>query len=118
VRRGRFSSDAYFATADWIGLHNHNTGNSSDGLYAYLGRNTNKVAYLRPELMKGLTAGASISAGEGGRRLRNYDGSINHAASPLTLGASDLHATLDQAGKYDKLANPDARQLVLAYNDN
>jgi predicted porin len=170
VRLGRFSSDAYFATADWIGFHNHDTGNSSDGLYAYLGRDTNKVAYLTPELVKGLTAGASISAGEGGGRLRNYDGSINYAAGPLTLGfgyesangskqfavraayemgaavlgayiqshddaafgkrliwrvagmytmgSSELHATLGQAGEYDKLANSDARQLVLAYNYN
>jgi predicted porin len=86
VRLGRFSSDAYFATADWIGFHNHDTGNSADGLYAYLGRDTNKIAYLSPELIKGLTAGASISLGEGAPRLRNYDGSITYASGPLSLG--------------------------------
>ncbi len=170
VRLGRFSSDAYFATADWIGFHNHDTGNSSDGLYAYLGRDTNKVAYLSPELMKGLTAGASIALGEGGGRVRNYDGSINYAAGPLTLGfgyesanestqfavraayemgaalfgaylqshddatkgkrtiwrvagmytvgASEFHLSLGQAGEYDKVPDSDARQFVLAYNYN
>lgn len=170
VRLGRFLSDAYFATADWVGFHNHDTGNSSDGLYAYLGRDTNKVAYLSPEFIKGLTAGASISLGEGAPRVRTYDGSINYAAGPLTLGfgyesanqskqfavraayemgsvllggyiqshddatlgkrmtwraavmytmgASELHASLGQSGEFDKLANSDARQLVLAYNYN
>ncbi len=170
VRLGRFSSDAYFATADWIGFHNHDTGNSSDGLYAYLGRDTNKVAYMTPELMKGLTAGVSISLGEGGGRVRQYDGSVNYAMGALTLGfgyesaddstqfavraayemgaavvgayfqshddatkgkrtiwrlagmytvgASEFHASLGQAGEYDKLPNSDARQFVLAYNYN
>jgi len=170
VRLGRFISDAYFATADWVGFHNHDTGNSSDGLYAYLGRDTNKVAYLTPELMKGLTAGVSVSAGEGGGRVRTWDGSINYGAGPLSLGfgyesangskqfavraayelgsaliggyiqshddatlgkrviwrlagmltsgASEFHASLGQAGDYDKLANSDARQFVLAYNYN
>ncbi len=51
-----------------------------------LGRDTDKVAYLTPALMKGLTAEASISLGEGAPRLSNYDGSINYAAGPLTLG--------------------------------
>jgi len=170
VRLGRFSSDAYFATADWIGFHNHDTGNSADGLYAYLGRDTNKVAYLSPEFVKGLTVGASVSLGEGAPRLRNDDGSLSYTAGPLSLGfgyesanaskqfaarvayelgsvllgayvqshddatlgkrliwrlagmltagASEFHASLGQAGEYDKLKNSDARQIVLAYNYN
>ncbi len=170
VRLGRFSSDAYFATADWIGFHNHDTGNSSDGLYAYLGRDTNKVAYLSPEFVSGLTAGVSVSAGEGGGRVRTWDGSVNYASGPLalgfgyesankskqfavrgsydlgsallgayiqshddatlgkrliwrvagmvTMGASEFHASLGQAGEYDNLADSDARQFVLAYNYN
>jgi predicted porin len=170
IRLGRFSSDAYFATADWVGFHNHDTGNSSDGLYAYLGRDTNKVAYLSPELMKGLTAGVSVAAGEGGGRVRTWDGSVNYSSGPLamgfgyesangskqfavraayelgsalvggyiqshddatlgkrviwrvagmfTSGASEFHASLGQAGEYDKLNGSDARQFVLAYNYN
>jgi len=86
LRLGQFASEAYFATADWISFHNHDTGNSEDKLYAYLGRNTNKIAYRTPELMKGLTAEASIALGEGGGRLRNYDGAINYASGPLSLG--------------------------------
>ncbi len=86
LRLGQFTSEAYFATADWISFHNHDTGNSEDKLYAYLGRNANKIAYRTPELMKGLTAEASVSAGEGGGRLRNYDGAINYASGPLSLG--------------------------------
>lgn len=86
LRLGQFTSEAYFATADWISFHNHDTGNSEDKLYAYLGRNANKVAYRTPEFVKGLTAEASMSAGEGGGRLRNWDGAINYAAGPLSLG--------------------------------
>jgi predicted porin len=86
IRLGQFTSEAYFATADWISFHNHDTGNSEDKLYAYLGRNANKVAYRTPEFVKGLTAEASISLGEGAPRLRNYDGAINYASGPLTLG--------------------------------
>lgn len=169
IRLGRFSSDAYFATADWIGFHNHDTGNSSDGLYAYLGRDTNKVAYLSPDL-GGFSIGGSVSAGEGGGRVRNYDLSATYGSGPLslgfgyesandnkqfaaraayelgsavlgayiqrhdddvlgkrtiwrlagmvTVGASEFHLSLGQAGKYDKLPDSDARQFVLAYNYN
>ncbi len=86
LRLGQFASEAYFATADWVSFHNHDTGNSEDKLYAYLGRNSNKVAYRTPELMKGLTAEASIALGEGGGRVRNYDGAVNYASGPLSLG--------------------------------
>jgi predicted porin len=43
---------------------------------------------------------------------------IWRVAGMLTAGASEFHASLGQAGEYDKLANSDARQFVLAYNYN
>jgi hypothetical protein len=35
VRLGRWISESYFATADYVSMHNHDTGSSSDALYAY-----------------------------------------------------------------------------------
>ena len=86
VRLGNFFSEAYYATSDYIGMHNHETGTSSDALYAYLGRNINKIGYRTPEFIKGLTIDAAVSAGEGGGRVRNYDGAINYQLGALHLG--------------------------------
>jgi len=49
LRLGNFTSEAYYATADYISLRNHDTGTSADVLYAYLGRDVNKIAYRTPE---------------------------------------------------------------------
>ena len=35
VRLGNFMSESYYATADFISNHNHDTGSSADALYAY-----------------------------------------------------------------------------------
>jgi len=35
VRLGNFTSESYYATADFISNHNHDTGSSADALYAY-----------------------------------------------------------------------------------
>ena len=86
VRLGNFTSEAYFATSDYIGMHNHETGTSSDALYAYIGRNTNKVAYRTPEFVKGLTLEGAVSASEGGGRIRNYDFAGNWQIGALHLG--------------------------------
>ncbi len=85
VRLGTFTSEAYYATSDYIGMHNHETGSSSDALYAYIGRNTNKIAYRTPSL-GGATIEAAVSAGEGGGRARNYDVAVNYGAGPLHIG--------------------------------
>ena len=92
IRLGTFTSEAYFATSDYIGLHNHETGTSSDALYAYIGRNTNKVAYRTPEFVKGLTLEGAVSLGEGVRdagvmRTRSYDFAANYQLGALHLGA-------------------------------
>ncbi len=87
VRLGNFTSDAYYATADYISLHNHDTGTSSDALYAYIGRNTNKVAYRAPELAKGLQLEGSVSAAEGAPgQKRTVDLAANYAVGPVALG--------------------------------
>ena len=87
LRLGNFFSEAYFATSDYIGMHNHETGTSSDALYAYIGRNINKIAYRTPEFVKGLTLEGAVSAVEGvPGRARSYDFAANYGAGPLHIG--------------------------------
>jgi len=91
LRLGRFTSEAYYATADYISMHNHDTGTSSDAFYAYLGRDQNKVSYRLPALGPvTLEIGTSLNEGvvENGRRLKNtIDVAANYQAGPLHLGA-------------------------------
>lgn len=88
IRLGRFTSEAYYATADYVSMHNHDTGTSSDALYAYIGRNTNKIAYRLPELVKGLSLEGAVSAPEGvPGDGRTWDVASNYNAGPLALGA-------------------------------
>ena len=87
LRLGNFISEAYFATADYISMHNHDTGTSEDKLYAYIGRNTNKIAYRTPEFVKGLTLEVAGTLGEGGGRKSTYDVAANWSLGALQLGA-------------------------------
>ena len=87
VRLGTFTSEAYFATSDATDLINHGTGNASDALYAYLGRNKNKVAYRTP-VIGGFTAEGALSLGEGAPgATRNVDVAVNYSLGALGLGA-------------------------------
>lgn len=87
IRLGNFFSEAYYATADWVSNHNHDTGTSSDALYAYLGRNGNKIAYRLPELAPGLRLEGAVSLTEGAANQdRNYDFAANYEVGGLQLG--------------------------------
>ena len=88
VRLGRFTSEAYYATADYVSMHNHDTGTSSDAFYAYVGRNNDKVAYASPAF-GGLTLHASVSLIEPpiGGSDRNFDLAANWDVGSLHLGA-------------------------------
>ena len=88
LRVGNFTSEAYYATADYVSMHNHDTGTSSDALYAYLGRNTNKVAYRAPEFVKDLSVEVGVSLAESvvGAK-RTTDLALNYALGGLQLGA-------------------------------
>ena len=87
LRLGNFTSEAYFATADYISMHNHDTGSSSDALYAYLGRDSNKIAYRTPTMLGGLTAEGAVSLSENSGFGRTHDVALNYANGPLQLGA-------------------------------
>jgi predicted porin len=84
VRLGNFTSEAYYATSDYIGMHNHETGTSSDAFYAYVGRNTGKIAYRTPNF-SGATVEIAITEA-GANPDRSVDLAANYDAGPLHLG--------------------------------
>jgi predicted porin len=87
LRLGNFTSEAYYATADYVSMHNHDTGTSSDALYAYVTRNTNKVAYRTPTFA-GFNAEAAVSLNEtAAAGERSVDLAANYSAGPLHVGA-------------------------------
>ena len=95
IRLGNFVPESYYATADYISMHNHDTGSSSDALYYdpvwFGGLSTkNKIGYRTPS-MGGLTVDASVSMHEKdptvGPRKNGYDLAANYATGPLHLGA-------------------------------
>ena len=95
VRLGNFTPESYYATADYVGLHNHDTGSSSDAFYYdpvwFGGLSTkNKVGYRTPS-MGGLTLDASVSMHEKdptvGPRKNGVDLAANYNMGALALGA-------------------------------
>jgi len=90
LRLGNYTSEAYYATADWVSMHNHDTGTSADMLYAYVGRNINKVGYRSPTF-GGVTIDAAMSLGEGvpaGAPVeRSHDLALNYNTDTLHVGA-------------------------------
>ena len=91
VRLGNFFSEAYYATTDYVSMHNHDTGTSSDALYAYLGRNTSKVSYRAPKF-GGATFEVAVTDPAPGQE-KTYDLALNYDAGPLHLGAGFEKAT-------------------------
>jgi len=94
LRLGSFFPESYFATADYVSLHNHDTGSSADAFYfdpiwfgSALGSN-NKIAYRTPDL-GGLTVEGSVSLHEKntGVNKHGYDLAANYALGDLALGA-------------------------------
>jgi predicted porin len=86
VRMGTFTSEAYFATADYVSMHNHDTGISSDVIYADANNfsGAKRVAYRTPS-MGGATAELAVVDAYAGDR--GYDLAANWVGGPLHLGA-------------------------------
>ncbi|AOV04384.1 gram-negative porin family protein [Delftia acidovorans] len=96
LRLGNFFPGSYFATADYVSMHNHDTGSSSDALYfdpvwfaSGLGT-ANKISYTTPNF-GGLTVEGSVSMHEKATALakkkNGYDLAANYNVGPLALGA-------------------------------
>lgn len=103
VRLGNFLPESYYATADYVSMHNHDTGSSSDALYydpVWFGGmgSKNKIGYRSPSL-GGLVIDAAVSLHEKGDlydgntvvgklpEKNGYDLAANYAMGPLALGA-------------------------------
>lgn len=89
LRLGNFTSESYYATADFISNHNHDTGSSADALYAYPARDANKIAYRTPSV-----GGATFEAGwamheqaSGTGGKNSVDLAANYEIGKLGLGA-------------------------------
>lgn len=88
IRLGRITSGAYYATADYVSLVNHDTGDSADALY-YDARGwnaKNRISYLTPDF-GGLTGELQVGAGEGeGGQEKSFDLALNYKLGDLALG--------------------------------
>ena len=93
VRLGNFVPESYYATADYVSMHNHDTGSSSDALYYdpvwFGGLGTkNKIGYRTPSF-GGLTVDAAMLLHEraaGTNNKNGYDLAANYNMGPLHLG--------------------------------
>ncbi len=104
LRLGNFFPESYYATSDYIGMHNHETGSSSDALYYDpvwlddkddVGTGTgNKIAYRTPtfnnfwaEALVGFHEKVKDPAKPKEARKNSYDLAANYNNGPLSLGA-------------------------------
>jgi predicted porin len=89
IRLGNYTSEAYFATADYVSMHNHDTGTSSDAFYAdtrYFAQ-SDKISYTSPA-MSGLVLHAAINARDvPGEVDRTVEFAAFYDAGPMHLGA-------------------------------
>lgn len=101
VRLGNFTSESYFATADFISNHNHDTGSSSDALYAYHARDVNKIAYRTPSV-----GGATFEAGWAMHEQASGTGGKNSVdlAANYELGKLGLGAGYSKLGDQNQFA--------------
>jgi len=92
VRLGNMGpTAAYFATADYISMHNHDTGTSSDAFYRYPGDVRNTIAYNSPNF-GGVTFDAQVGLAESTNPRKTIVLAANYVGGPLHLGASYVTA--------------------------
>lgn len=104
LRLGRFTAPSYFATADYISMHNHDTGSSADAFYAYvmndIATNSNSISYKTPTMGGfNLEVGTGLyekNAKYGSKNV--YDVAANYDNGPLSLGAG--YSKLDDSNQY------------------
>lgn len=123
LRAGRITSPLYFASADYISMHNHDTGTSSDALFAFAAtgvNNNNSVTYKTPdfgganvEVAYALAAGffpnnpAAFQEQPGSNNQRNLQVAVNWVGGPLHLG-----------GGYAQMKDKSGQSLTPAIADN
>jgi predicted porin len=92
VRLGNMGpTAAYFATADYISMHNHDTGTSEDKFYAYPGDVRNTIAYTSPTI-GGFTGEAQLGLAETTNPRKTIVLAGNYVGGPLHLGVGYVSA--------------------------
>jgi predicted porin len=86
VRLGNMTSAAYYATADYVSMHNHDTGTSSDALYDSFSQPTDKVSYTTPSF-GGNTIEVAMTTRDNNVGARTADVAYNGDFGPLHVGA-------------------------------
>jgi len=108
VRLGTWFPGSYFATADWISMHNHDTGSTGDSLYAgnAFNRNNSKIGYFTPNVNgfsgeAAMAFGAQFKTATAPEAPKAYDLAGNYDAGALHLGlgysSQGAQATLTSA---------------------
>lgn len=89
LRLGNFTSEAYFATADYISFHNHDTGSSADAFYADTRgfRQSDKIAYRTPSFGNTTVEIALNTRDTAADPERTTDIALNYGAGALSIGA-------------------------------
>lgn len=88
VRLGNMpASEAYFATADYVSMHNHDTGSSADALYGFVavGSLTSAIAYTSPTV-NGLRFDVQYGFKEGTKTDAPISMALSYDAGALHLG--------------------------------
>ena len=99
VRLGYITNIVYLAGADYVSLHNHDTGTSADALFAFnvsFGSRPNTVTYSTPEY-KGLRAEVSYSFKED-RPSNAANAVVEYKIGDLALGAGFSHSGDNKLG--------------------
>lgn len=100
LRLGRFTSEAYYATADFVSLHNHDTGTSADALYYSAGGSNNKIGYRSGQWVPGLVFHAAVGLAEGAAGESNF----RDFAATYDIGGLSLGAGYDAQGESNQFA--------------
>jgi predicted porin len=112
VKLGRMpASVAYFATADYVSNHNHDTGTSSDALYDFLatGKLSNAIGYASPKM-----GDLKLEAQYGLKNGSGVGTSDTNNVSPVALAANYGAGPLQLGLGYESAQNPTTTAAVSA----
>ena len=112
VKLGRMpASVAYFATADYVSNHNHDTGTSSDALYDFLatGSLSNAIGYASPKI-----GALKLEAQYGLKKATGTGTSDSTAVNPIALAANYDLGALQLGLGYESAQNPTTIAAVSA----
>lgn len=124
VKLGRMTSPLYYATHDYLGMHNHDTGNSSDAFLWYEAFSNefylnNSITYASPTFGGGFTFEAQYSAlseqaadtASRNDRPTHYSATLSYDNGPLHVGFG--YAQTNRFYNFDEGKSKDS-MLVLA----